>query len=103
MGLHIVAAAIGVAEIEHVDDKRRQHAIHNDVTEYQSVDDGVLAAPAAGLDTQTTVRMVHQALGHGDVLDAAAHLAADDKTAVAAAQAAVADDNVLTGNMQLHA
>ena len=47
--------------------------------------------------------MVHQALGHGDVLDAAAHLAADDKTAVAAAQAAVADDNVLTGNMQLHA
>ena len=103
MGLHIVAAAIGVAEIEHVDDKRRQHAIHNDVTEHQPVDDGVLAAPAAGLDTQTPVRMVHQALGHGDVLDAAAHLAADDKAAVAAAQAAVADDNVLTGNMQLHA
>ena len=71
--------------------------------EYKPVDDGVLAAPAAGLDTQTPVRMVHQALGHSDVLDAAAHLAADDKAAVAAAQAAVADGNVLTGNMQLHA
>ena len=37
--------------------------------------------------------------GNGDILDAAAHLTADDQAAVAAAQAAVADDNILAGDM----
>ncbi len=63
----------------------------------------VLPRPAAGLDTQTAVGVVHQALGHDHVLDAAAHLAADDDAAVAACPAAVADNGVLTALFQLHA
>ena len=64
----------------------------------------VLAAPAAGLDTQTAVRMVHQALGHGDVLDAAAHLAADDKAAMAACSGRQLRMITFSqGDMQLHA
>ena len=103
MGLYIVAAAVRVAEIEHIDDKGRQHAVHDDIAEHQPVNDGILAAPTAGLDAQAAVSVVHQALGNGDILDAAAHLTADDQAAVAAAQAAVADNNILAGNMALHA
>ena len=46
-------------------------------------------SPTAGLDAQAAVSVIHQALGNGDILDAAAHLTADDQAAVAAAQAAV--------------
>ena len=47
--------------------------------------------------------MVHQALGHYHILDAAAHLAADDDAAVTLVQQAVADDGMLTAALQLHA
>ena len=103
MGLHIVAAAVGVAEIEHVDDKRRKHAIHDHVAEHQPVNNGVLSAAAAGLYAQAAVGVVHQALGDDDIFHAAAHLTADDQAAMAAAQAAVADDHILAGDVQLHA
>ena len=93
--LDVVAVAVGVAEIEHIDDEGGFHAVHLHVAEHQPVDDGGLAPSAAGLDPQAPVGVVHQALGDHHVLDAARHLAADDDAAVALVQQAVADDGVL--------
>lgn len=47
--------------------------------------------------------MIHEALGDDHVLDAAAHLAADDDAAVALVQQTVADDGVLAALLELHA
>ena len=50
MRLNIVGAAVRIAEIEHVDDKGRQNAVHHDIAEGQPVNDRVFAAAAAGFD-----------------------------------------------------
>ena len=101
--LDIGTVAVRVAEVEHIDDEGSLDAPHLHVAEHQTVDDGGVAAAAAGLDAEAAVGVVHEALGDHHVLDAAAHLAADDDAAVAFVQQAVADDGVLAALLELHA
>ena len=95
--------AVRVAEVEHIDDEGCLDAPHLHIAEHQPVDDGDVAAAAAGLDPQATVGVVHQTLGDYHILHAAAHLAADDDAAVTLVQQAVADDGVFAALFQLHA
>ena len=62
--LDIGAVAVRVAEVEHIDDEGSLDAPHLHVAEHQTVDDGGVAAAAAGLDAEAAVGVVHEALGY---------------------------------------
>ena len=72
--LHVVGLAVLVAEVERVDHEGRKHLVHTNVLEGDALVNGVLAAPAAGLDAQAAVGALKEALAHGKVLDAAGSL-----------------------------
>ena len=72
--LHVIGLAVLVAEVEGVDHEGREHLIHANVLKGNALVDGILAAPAAGLDAQAAVGALKEALAHGKVLDAAGSL-----------------------------
>ena len=57
--LYIGAVAVRVAEVEHIDDKGCFDAPHLHIAEHQPVNDGGVAAAAAGLDAQTAVCLLY--------------------------------------------
>ena len=72
--LNVVGLAVLVAEVEGVDHEGREHLVHANVLKGNALVDGILAAPAAGLDAQAAVGALKEALAHGKVLDAAGSL-----------------------------
>ena len=72
--LHVIGLAVLVTEVEGVDHEGREHLVHANVLKGNALVDGILAAPAAGLDAQAAVGALKEALAHGKVLDAAGSL-----------------------------
>ena len=63
--------------------------------------DGILAAPAAGLDAQAAVGALKEALAHGKVLDAAGSLGSQHHGTMAVVHVAVRNQHVVRGGTKL--
>ena len=88
---HMLAVAVRVAEIEHVNDKRRFYPVHVYVSKVQIGQQAAIAASAPCFQPQTAVGVVHQALFHPKSIHTGRNFTADNHRAVAALQKAVAD------------
>ncbi len=69
--------------------------IHDDILKPDARHDGILAAPASGLDAQSPVRVQEQAVLDMEVLHTARHLTPDRDRAVPVPHTALPDRDVL--------
>ena len=92
--LHKLGSSVRVAEIEGIRSKRRHDLLHHKIPEDNIVQNRILAASPARLDTQTAVGMVKPAFLHDQIIDAARHLTADGDRAVSMLHQALIDVNI---------
>src|SRR3990170_4135794 len=84
-----------IAVVIQVDGERTVHPIHNEVGGAHIFDQ--TAPSAAGLNADAAVGADKDAIRDDDILDIAAHLAADHHAAMTAFQHAVGDGNIAAG------